>query len=395
MQDSERIRLLARMDSNAARNRREKKPKRIEGEDIMRHIEWGRFSAVCGAIFALAFLLSALPQMARAQQDWQASAGAQSKDMGKQAFAFLPNEFWIHTGDSITWTFETGEPHTVTFLTVGQTFPFAAGAGCPGVASSPAVFDGSTCISTGLELAGQKFTVRFPKAGSYKFECLLHLVMSGTVHVLDLSRPLPHTQEFYDQQAAKQRTALLTDVDQKMKMNMSAGDDGMTVSVFPRTAHVTAGVGEISATPGGYQTVSEFRFINGALTVHVGDTVEWSNHDPLAPHTITFGFGSNDPSNPVEPSSGVIIDPDGALHGFITSPTDKVHSGFIRGPLEDQPGIPQHPIVNPNDSATDISNVAHSNPTRFRVTFLHTGVYNYKCVLHDDLGMIGKIVVVP
>jgi hypothetical protein len=36
-----------------------------------------------------------------------------------QALAFLPNEIWIHAGDSITWTFPVSEPHTVTFLTPG------------------------------------------------------------------------------------------------------------------------------------------------------------------------------------------------------------------------------------------------------------------------------------
>jgi plastocyanin len=35
----------------------------------------------------------------------------------------LPNEFWVHTGDSIRWTFPTHERHTLTFLTSGQTRP--------------------------------------------------------------------------------------------------------------------------------------------------------------------------------------------------------------------------------------------------------------------------------
>ena len=47
---------------------------------------------------------------------WQAVAGAQSKDLGRQALAFLPNELWVQVGDSITWTFATDEVHTVTFL---------------------------------------------------------------------------------------------------------------------------------------------------------------------------------------------------------------------------------------------------------------------------------------
>ena len=48
--------------------------------------------------------MAAAPQMARAQQNWRASIGGETKDLGKQASAFLPNEIWIHVRDSITWT---------------------------------------------------------------------------------------------------------------------------------------------------------------------------------------------------------------------------------------------------------------------------------------------------
>ena len=33
--------------------------------------------------------------------------------------------------------------------------------------------------------------------------------------------------------------------------------------------------------------------------------------------------------------------------------------------------------------------------TRFRVTFIRPGVYHYVCALHDDLGMVGEIIVLP
>ena len=39
---------------------------------------------------------------------------------GPQALAFLPNEIWIHEGESITWTFETDEIHTVSFCRPGK-----------------------------------------------------------------------------------------------------------------------------------------------------------------------------------------------------------------------------------------------------------------------------------
>ena len=63
----------------------------------------------------LIFAVSIAPQAVQAA-GWEASAGAQSNDMGRQALAFLANELWIHAGDSITWTFPTPEIHTVTFL---------------------------------------------------------------------------------------------------------------------------------------------------------------------------------------------------------------------------------------------------------------------------------------
>ena len=38
---------------------------------------------------------------------------------------------------------------------------------------------------------------------------------------------------------------------------------------------------------------------------------------------------------------------------------------------------------------------ATKNATRFRVTFTQPGVYPYICVLHDELGMVGQVIVLP
>jgi plastocyanin len=155
------------------------------------------------------FLLLTLTPIARAQ--WKASLGAQSQSMGHQALAFLPNEIWIHTGDSVTWTSNVDEIHTVSFLTAGQVrLPFQVG--CPGfTVTGFATFDGSTCITTPPLVKGQTFTVNFPTAGNYKLVCLVHQNMTGVVHVLDWSLPLPHAQSFYDLQAAAEGNALLSD----------------------------------------------------------------------------------------------------------------------------------------------------------------------------------------
>ncbi len=33
--------------------------------------------------------------------------------------------------------------------------------------------------------------------------------------------------------------------------------------------------------------------------------------------------------------------------------------------------------------------------TRFRITFTKAGAYPYICALHDDWGMVGKVIVLP
>src|SRR5215472_10913305 len=80
-------------------------------------------------VFLFLVGLVLFPQLLSAQ--WNATIGAQTQDLGRQSLAFLPNEIWIHAGDSITWTMAPAEPHTVTFLTADQVIPpFTEG--CPG-----------------------------------------------------------------------------------------------------------------------------------------------------------------------------------------------------------------------------------------------------------------------
>ena len=259
-------------------------------------------------------VLTAFALPLTAQQNWQAKVGAETPGMGRQALAFLPNEMWIHTGDSITWTFNSDEIHTVSFLVVGQLFP-PFPVGCPGFSVGAASFDGSTCVTTPPFVKGSPaFTVTFPAAGNYRLQCLVHNTMNGTIHVLDVSVPLPHDQAFYNKEAQNEQRALLTDNDHAMSSdtgNMAMAHSGNTVSIrvtaakdrmnagnrklsatsginATATAHVKAGVGEIVSTSGGVQTSSLVRFVNGKIVVHVGDTVEWDNNDPEEPHTMTF-----------------------------------------------------------------------------------------------------------
>jgi plastocyanin len=203
----------------------------------------------------------------------------------------------------------------------------------------------------------------FPTTGNFKLVCLVHPDMTGTVHVLDAKQPLPHNQNFYFQQGRRERAALLLDIDSMPKHQMA-----------PNT--VVTGGGEVSATAGGTETLAIMRFDQDTITIHAGHTVEWNNIASSTPHTITFG---TEPANLIPPSANVTTDADGALHGVVASTSDNVHSGFIQAAPQDRIGLAQAPV----------------GVARFRVTFPNPGTYPYICALHDGLGMIGKVIVIP
>lgn len=311
---------------------------------------------------ALFTVLITIPTLAA---QWHAAVGAQNNDKGRQALAFLPNEMWIHVGDSIVWAFNADDIHTVTFLTDGQVRP-PFPVGCPGFSPSGATFDGSTCVTSPPFVTGQTFSVQFTATGNFKLVCLVHEDMTATIHVLDTSVHLPHEQSYYDRQAAREAQDLLSAPDLLSNHHHDKGANQIAV-----------GIGKIVATPGGHETVSLMRFVEPELVIRAGQTVEWGNNDPITPHTITFG--EEPQGDPAPPSGNVSVDADGALHATISSTSDSVHSGFIISAPQERIGLPQAPL----------------GTTVFRVTFTNPGVYPYICALHDDLGMKGRIIVLP
>src|SRR5262249_47622057 len=154
------------------------------------------------------------------------------------------------------------------------------------------------------------YTVNFPAAGNFKIVCLVHANMTGSVHVLNPSAALPHQQAFYDEQANTQQAGLLKDgsIQLGLLKTRSQQSPGLQVN---------AGSGEIVGTGGGAQTVSIYRFTPDAIVVNVGDTVEWTNVDPVTSHTVTFGTRPTGPPQP--PSGNVGGDSDGARHAVLAS----------------------------------------------------------------------------
>jgi plastocyanin len=313
--------------------------------------------------------------------EWQVTVGAESSGRETQALAFLPNELWILTGDSIRFTFPTHERHTVSLLTAGQTRPagfgptFGVVVGCPGVTSSGSIFDGSTCVTSDVLRVDdeapapsvQSYSVSFPSAGNFKFACLLHADMTGAVHVVSPSGTLPYIQADYDRRASRQEATLLaygfrTEVGETLPPGQKPGGG------------VVAGIGSIVSTGAGSQTASLNLFLPGAIFVNVGDTVEWTNLDPSINHTVVFG---TEPADPRTVSANVQMASDGARSAAIMSPTDSVSSGYLTPTPQDRANLAQ----------------AAPGVTRFRVTFTSPGTFNYICALHDELGMKGIVVV--
>lgn len=340
----------------------------------------------------IALLLVTIAMGTLQAKEWQAWVGTQSRDMGSQALAFLPNELWIRTNDSIRWTLASTEIHTVTFLIPPPAAPpgqlgqvrnplfgpvFGVQVGCPGTGVTPdgASFDGSQCVNSGVMgnfdtiVGPQSYSVKFPKAGNFKFVCFVHFDMTGTVHVLDPPQTLPYDQDFYNREAQTDAAALVSEANGLRIRGIRENNDGGPA------AKVTAGVGEIVTTSGGgSQTATLHRFLRDVIVVRVGDTVEWTNLDPSTPHTVTFG---TEPADPRPPSGNVTPTSDGARQAVISSPTDTANSGLLTLAFQDRPNLGQSPL----------------GVTHFRVTFKSPGTFNYICALHDKLGMKGTVIV--
>ena len=392
-------------------------------------------ASLCSALLATILMFSS---PAKAETTYNANVGAETNDQSVQADAFLPNELWLLEGDSIKWTFTPkNEVHTVTLLTPGQIRPSAPPpAGPPfvvqGVNCGPAAsYDGNACVSTAAGMSGgATFTVKFPKAGNYKFVCLVHTDMTGTVHVLvnnAANGALIHGQRFYDDQARDEAEAILSDSDRQR-------DDRDEWNHRKNDEHaVTAGIGEIVATGGGLQYRAVVRFLPGVIRIHVGESIVWTNLDPTEPHTVTFGSepagfvptlyslppavlppaGMPIPNPPApctslvttdctDPGTGTVI----ATINCTTAPpatagTSPCNAAFT--PQGDSVSPPPPPFAKFSflnsgflqAAAPDRTGTAQVPPgtTRIRITFPNKGTYYYHCALHDVDGMNGTVVV--
>lgn len=312
---------------------------------------------LCACAFALfAALPAANSRAADTGVNWQVTAGSGTPDSAVMGNRFYPSTITIDVGDSITWTFM--DAHTVTFLSGGpQPFPISPQTGTP--AGGPN-YDGTGFVNSGIVEPGGTFKLTFTKAGTFPYLCLLHPGMTGNVIVQPAGTPYPTTQADYNEAGtvAAQRDLGLGN---SLRLQLQSAPPATTTNADGSTNY--------SVLTGANSGQAELmRFAPGKLTIHVGDTVTWTNPDTIAPHTVTFAPDGNYPEFP----SGPALAPAG---GPTYDGTTFTNSGLIISPGSTRfPGLP--------------------TKTSYTLKFTKAGTYVYHCLVHDNAGMIGKIRVV-
>jgi plastocyanin len=341
-------------------------------ERVARALRRGRRLAALLALAGGALLvahgatpLRAQSGMPAAGQHWHVQMGAGSANNRLVTLQFYPQTLTIDAGDSVTWTAQ-GNAHVVAFLSGAPVPPPDDPAATQPAGGSS--YDGTGIVRSGLVWPADvamspmmmgmsvptSYTLTFTAPGSYTYYCLIHPGMQGTVVVQPAGSPYPQTQAQYDAPTAAQAAATLAPLVAQVnayQVTSTATPDGHT------TWYLSAGIGT--------GTAAALRFTPSELAIHVGDTVVWTNTDPVEPHTVTFAGPDGKVPEPEDPDA-----PRPAGSG-VEDGTALNHSGFL----------------------VRLPGTASSPP--YQLTFPTAGIFKYECVIHDPLGMYGTIVVTP
>jgi plastocyanin len=319
-----------------------------------------RISAAAAAAIAATSLLlagcgtgsnnSVTPPKITGPLNWAVQAGGSDQNEALQSLQFYPATITIDAGDSITWKYPAGEPHTVTFLGPQAAPPPPTDPSAPAPAGGN-TYDGSTYTSSGFMLLGQSYTLTFTKPGTYTYYCLIHGEMVGKVVVQAAGTSYPSIVG-----------SIIEQIPNAVAGDLKAASDSVAQFPYaPGGPHLAAGIAPgLGAPP--LTNASVVRFLDGdtlsstSVTVAAGTTVTWTNLDTNLPHTVTFApVGAAFPQmNPFSPPSG----------GNTYDGTTLVNSGPLFAGQS------------------------------FSLTLTKPGTYTYHCLFHDDTeGMIGTVVV--
>jgi plastocyanin len=320
---------------------------------------------------------------------------------------FFPQNVRIRAGDTVTWRIESDATHAVgfnqgatpsgplnpdVFAAPGEVIP-AANVPVPGrpgvtmlnpvrdfpVGDATAPYRGNNFISSG-RLAKDRdfwgvpvpdtFSLTFDTPGTYQYLCLVHTgAMYGTVEVVDASAASVPSQAEIDALAQSEMASLLGRVEQARAQGSNPRNDpGPNGSHFwyVRPGNTEQGVNE--------RRVQLLEFLPSDLTITAGDTVIWPS---LVLHSVTF--------TPSPPPPAFIM------------PEDRPEGPpwMIRNPLIVDPAKPTgvyDPALYYNSGGL---NPPSPTGTAWALTFETPGTFEYICGVHQELGMKGRITVLP
>jgi plastocyanin len=207
---------------------------------------------------------------------------------------FFPRTITVNAGDSVRWVFRFF--HTVTFPPTGRAAPplatpdpanpiagFTDAAGAPfwfngqpslrvpssvALKTGPPVVDGSSYHNSGVPLPRQpSLTLRFSKVGTFRYLCVVHPGMAGTVKVVPRGVAVPSVAA--DRRAAAAQQAAYTR--SAFRLNRYTPPPGVVAS-----GH--------DAGP-----VALLRFFPRVTTIRAGQSLRFSVLSRSEIHTATFG----------------------------------------------------------------------------------------------------------
>ncbi|CAG0960520.1 MAG: plastocyanin/azurin family copper-binding protein [Candidatus Methanoperedens sp.] len=140
---------------------------------------------------------------------------------------------------------------------------------------------------------------------------------------------------------------------------------GWFVNVHQGPTMSDAGATPIACSDVEQNYSSYMRYIPDPLTIHTDDTVVWTQMNSMMIHTVTFPVAGQPVPEFILPNLSINPAAAAPAGGSVYNGTDFFNSG----------------VLSPGQNYT--------------LTFTKPGTYDYLCLLHDEMGMKGKVIVLP
>jgi plastocyanin len=305
------------------------------------------------------------------------------QNLGADVNDFFPHRVTVHVGDTVRFVpsgfhtvdlpgrrtsklpliVPTGQPISGSLDAANAPFFFN---GQPALGFNPQLFaslfgkrrnyDGRRVVESGLPLARnpRAMTVRFTRAGTFRYFCDVHYAMTGLVSVLRADRPVPSARA----DRATVRTQLASTLRTARNLVQSARPPANTVEVG------LEGAGRVSF----------FGFVPQKLTVPVGTTVTFRERARTETHTATTG-----PGNPESQPTSYLGQIAASLEGQVFDP---------RAVYPSDP-VPAAPLTTTfhgngfwNSGAIDLDPATPTVRPSNTVLFAGPGTYEVYCMIH-------------